>query len=151
MQSCKACEHPELKMINLGIQRGLAIITLAKRFALTEDVISRHRANHVDLPEVAPAVDPKELLVTLMSAKKMAEDIANDAQSTSNQKIEALREIRQVTESIAKLTGAYKQTDPKHLLPFWGKMRMAILKALQPYPEAREAVLNALEQEVLED
>lgn len=138
-------------MINLGIQRGLAIITLAKRFSLTEDVISRHRANHVDLPEVAPAVDQKELLSALMSAKGVAENIAYDAQSTHNQKVEALREVRQITEAIAKLTGAYKQMDPKHLLPFWGKMRTAILKALQPYPEAREAVLNALEQEVMEN
>jgi hypothetical protein len=126
----------------------MARSTLALRFELTEDSISRHRQHVSDLNIRAQGVDPQELLVSLLATKTLAETTAHDPQADSRTRMDALREVRQCVESIAKLTGAYKATDPKHLLPFWNKIRGRVIEALAPFPEAREAVLIALEEEI---
>jgi hypothetical protein len=140
--------HPEIRLIDQSLKVGRGLSTLALRFELTEDSLSRHREHVGDLNMKAQGVDPQELLASLMASKQQAELIAF-GMDDPKVKMEALREVRQSTEAIAKLTGAYKTTDPKHLLPFWNKIRGRLIEALAPFPEAREAVLIALEEEMV--
>ena len=149
-EQCKACLHPEKPLIDKSLLAGMALTALASRFGLSEDSLSRHRGSHLEgeVSFKAQGLDPQELLVDLMANKLAAQEAAQSA-SSPREKLEALREVRQTTEAIAKLTGAYRQVDQKHLLPFWTKMRTTLLKALAPYPEAREAVLRALEEEMI--
>lgn len=149
MQDCKVCQHPLQKIINQAIESGATLATLAVQFDLSEDALSRHRATHVGkISPQAQGVDPQELLASLLAAKQSAESIASNPLTDDKIRLEALREIRQSSEAIAKLTGAFKSVDPRHLLPFWHRIKSTLLKALESYPEAREAVLLALEADM---
>jgi transposase-like protein len=144
MQQCRVCEHPEQRIIDIAIAKGNSLATLARRHDLSEDALSRHRAAHTDGKQ-DQGIDPGELLAALLENKRIAEELAATAEEHKD-RIAALREVRQSTDSIARLTGASSKANMKNLIPFWAKLKNAILEALKPYPDARRAVLDALEK-----
>jgi transposase-like protein len=141
---CKVCEHPERRLIDIAIGKGASLASLSRRHDLSEDALSRHRAVHTDGKQ-EQGIDPGELLAALIENKRLAEELAATAEEHKD-RIAALREVRQSTDSIARLTGASSKANMKNLIPFWSKLKVAILDALKPYPEARRAVLDALER-----
>jgi hypothetical protein len=47
-------------------------------------------------------------------------------------------------DHIAKMTGAHLKPNPLDQLPLWDKIRDVIMQALRPFPQAREAVEDAI-------
>jgi hypothetical protein len=76
-----------------------------------------------------------------------AEEIYSRALKADNlaAAIGAIRELRGLTELYAKLTGELQSQTVNNIIvmPEWVTLRNAIMYALEPYPEARQAVIKA--------
>lgn len=149
-QRCTICTHPDLTAINHALDQGIPMAQIAAAKGVAESSLGRHRVRHTGRQEPTH-IDPSDLLADLMAAKDRAEQIAYDPRLDPSDQLMALREVRQASETIAKLTGAYTQADPKAMLPMWARIRTALLSALERYPEAREAVIIALEKAMASD
>jgi hypothetical protein len=84
--------------------------------------------------------------VSALNAK--AEDIYSKALRAENLNaaIAAIRELRGITELYAKITGELQAQTVNNIIiaPEWVSLRSVILVALEPYPEARRAVIEAV-------
>ena len=81
-----------------------------------------------------------------MNAK--AEDIYTRALEADNltAAIQAVRELRGLTELFAKITGELQAQNVTNIIvaPEWVNLRNVILVALEPHPAARQAVIEAV-------
>jgi len=124
---------------------------LSKAYGVTTAALHRHK-KHIP-QQLVRAQDAKEIAAadTLMGRvaelDRKAEDVYTKAIEANNltAAIQAVRELRGVTELYAKITGEIQQqTVNIVVMPEWVVLRSAILKALEPYPDALQAVVNAI-------
>jgi hypothetical protein len=54
-RNCSVCRHPRRHEIEADLQAGLSYRDLARRYDVSKDAISRHRASHVS-PDTTPAL-----------------------------------------------------------------------------------------------
>ena len=82
------------------------------------------------------------------SLQTKAEDIYSRALEAENLNaaIGAIRELRGITELYAKITGELQSQTVNNIIiaPEWVNLRNVILIALEPYPAARQAVIEAV-------
>jgi hypothetical protein len=121
---------------------------------LSRMAVSRHRASHLpatlakaeDAAEVARGDDllgqVRDLGVRALSILDKAEGTGDLRAATG-----AIREARGCLELLGKLAGELQTgvTVNVAVLPEWQRLRGAILVAVEPFPEARAAILKALE------
>ena len=82
--------------------------------------------------------------------KAEAWSIKNKAEQAADYKtaLMGIRELTRIIELLAKLQGELQEGQTINVLiasPVWIKTRTAILKALEGHPEARQAVVKALQ------
>lgn len=152
---CRVCSHPQHELIDEALAAGMSNREAAKRYDLHKDSLARHRANHLSaavqaLP-VAAAEDAGTALARLEHLFLRVERVLTAAERSGNVKetIAASRELRQVTEVVAKIRGELDERTQVQVLnvstdPQWLAVRAALLDALQPYPEAASAVAGRL-------
>ena len=127
--------------------------TIADHFGLSHQAIMRHHDDHLpaalakaqEQEDVRRAIDHVAQLKAINSATL---GILRDARQVGDHDL-ALRAIDRVQRQIelqAKLIGELDDRPQVNLLvaPQWLELRVQILVALQPYPEARLAVAEAL-------
>ena len=126
---------------------------IAAKYGLSLSSVHRHKAHipaqlaeskHAD--KVARADSVMERIAEL---DKRADEIYKQASEGQdhNLALKALRELREVTSLYAKLTGELQAGTVHNTLvvtPEWVSMRAVMLAALQPYPEAKQALVAAL-------
>ena len=151
---CSVCIHADANRINEQLIEGATLEALAKAYNLSVTALHRHRKEHLPLglikaqeaQEIASA-DSLMGRVTDLNAK--AEDVYERALKSKNLNaaISAVRELRGITELIAKITGELDARTVTNILimPEWATLRTSILYALEPYPEARQAVIEAIQ------
>ena len=153
---CTICTHADKNLINERIMSGLSARGIAREFPeLNYAAVNRHKTNHL----------PKELL----KAKKMQEidyadklldrvedlysrahDIIDKAEDKGSfrEAVSAIKEARSNLELTAKLVGQIKTGTHINLTysPQYVELRQVLVNTLQPYPEVREKVVEALER-----
>jgi hypothetical protein len=150
-RTCSVCTHPAQSGLDADLIAGIALSALSAKHTLSEDALSRHRANHIPAllakAEAAPAV-ADDLLGQVRDLQSRTMTILGTAEQAGELKIAlaAIREARGCLELLAKLTGELAQEGTVNILiaPEWLALRGAILTALAPYAEARAAVAGAL-------
>ena len=151
-KQCTVCAHAEAGTINEQLITGVPLDRLSKAHGLTISSLQRHK-KHIpsqlsksqDAQKVA-AADSLMGRVSALNAK--AEDIYSKALRAENLNaaIAAIRELRGITELYAKITGELQAQTVNNIIiaPEWVSLRSVILVALEPYPEARRAVIEAV-------
>lgn len=153
---CSVCAHPRLDEINIALAAGRSYRDTAVRFGPVKSALLRHAKSH--LPHIAPRVIEKARGAALVRAEDILTQLAELQASALAvlAKAEETGDIRGATgaittargnlELIAKLLGELREGPVINLVaaPEWTSMRDAILVALQPFPEARIAVAEAL-------
>ena len=138
--------------IDRAIAGGELLSRVARKFSISEDSLSRHKARH--LPQ---------LLVKAQAAQEASDDLlemVRDLHSKAHELLEeartagkygpaasAIREATRCVELLARLKGELEServTMNVVLMPEWQVLRGALLSALHPYPEARASVSQAL-------
>jgi hypothetical protein len=154
-RSCTVCGHPEVEAINRALVAGEASRKIAARYgSVSRPAIQRHQENHLpatlvrakEAEEVAHADDLLDQ-VRGLQARTLA--ILEAAEETSQHRtaLAAIREARSNLELLAKLLGELDDRPQVNVLvsPEWLEVRALIVGALEPHPDARGAVLRALE------
>jgi len=150
---CTACTHPERDEIDRAIVASESNRNIAKRFELTSASVHRHARAHVpallrrarDADEMGRA---DSLLDQLRCLQRRALRILDTAEAADDPAtaLRALREVRGTIWLIAKMLGDLNETPAVSVsIGFeWPELRGAILAALEPFPDARLAVAEAI-------
>lgn len=156
---CTVCRHPEIDEINKQILTGETHTELGKRYDLARRAISRHAANHLPLDIVAVTSRPisvDSVMTEMNGLLSRANELELDAMDDEKPALQlrAIREQTRIIETMIKLAGilAQRATDMEANEARrsiadsveWIALRTAIIAALHPYPEARQAVMVAL-------
>jgi hypothetical protein len=154
-RSCTVCSHPDSVLINEElVLKRTANRRVAAQYGLTEQSIRRHREHIPEMlarsslaEEVAEA---DSLLKRLEDLHRRTEAILARVEETDNYgaSLGAIREMRRNLELIGEVTKELDRTPTinLHLNPQWLELRAVIVTALEPYPDARGAVLRAIEE-----
>jgi hypothetical protein len=165
---CSVCVHSNRAEIELALARRLGLKTLAKRYGLSPPALSRHTKNHMP-PQLkktlaATARRPSELdldnlrkdeseglLQTALNLRARMYSQLDQAEEQGDLRAAASLDDR-ILDSLtftAKLLGdlsTHSQTTINQLVvsPQYLELRSALIRALQPFPDARKAVSRVL-------
>jgi len=152
-RDCHTCRHPELEAINMMLLAKRPMREIAEKYGLSTSAVHRH-AKHIpdnlviakQAKEVASA---DSVLSKIIELDQRSDTIYRQAVEADDPglALKALKELREVTSLYAKLTGELQNRTVHNTLvitPEWVSMRSMMLAALEPYPEARRALVAAL-------
>lgn len=155
---CETCWHSERDEIDKRLLAGEPVSVLARAYGLTRDSVNRHMAAHVAPAlreaaarerEQAEEARGDDLLGELRSLLKIAKGLlaravqAGDLRTATS----AVGQARGVIETMARVLGDISDAPTVNvtLAPQFIQIRQTLITALEPFPEARAAVLRALE------
>jgi hypothetical protein len=151
---CAICSHADKEAIDEALVGGTALSALAALYRVSDDSLGRHKANHLpttlakaqEAEEVAQADDLLDQVRDLQERALAILDKADEAGELRTA-LSAIREARGNLELLAKLLGELDDRPQLNILvsPEWLELRTVIVGALEPYSEARGAVLAAIE------
>jgi transposase-like protein len=151
---CTVCDHPKRHSIDEALVSGASYRSVAKRFGLSESAVFRHKKEHLpaqllkarEVEEVAQADD---LLDQVRHLQAHALGILDRAEKAGDLRtaLGAISQARGNLELLGKLAGELDERLVVNLnvSPEWLELRAVIVGALEPYSEARGAVLRAIE------
>ena len=172
---CTICLHRELSGINLGLSRGVSMGALSRRYAVGEDSLYRHVRNGHLPPQLrasllaGPSIEgvdldklrdneSQSLLMNLIALRRRlfaSLDSAEEA-GDGNMLARIAGQLHRNLEITGKLVGDLNigtTINNVLVMPAYVEMRVELVRALSPYPEARQAVaavLHTLEQKAAE-
>lgn len=151
---CTVCQHPERMAIDAALVSGTAYRTIANAYGLTDAATRRHALTHlpvtlVKAQDAAEVAGADALLAEVRDLHNRAVAILGQAESAGSwgAALASIREARQCLELLAKLQGQLDESPKVAVLvqsPEWLTVRTVLLAALAPYPEAKQAVAEAL-------
>jgi hypothetical protein len=151
---CTVCEHAQVEEINAALVEAQNIAKIAEQYNVNYHALYRHR-DHIpaalvkaqDAQEVAKA---DSLLEQVTELRDKALSILDKAEQAGDLRtaLQGVREARGCLELLARLQGELQEQATVNILinPQWLSLRTVILKALDGYPEARQAVARALRE-----
>lgn len=155
-RTCTVCAHPRRAEIDQALAAGQTANTvLSSQFVVTEQALRRHKAQHLPaalvkaqaVQEVAQADD---LLVQVRRLQGVTLSILRQAYDAQDLRtaLQAVGQARQNLELVGRIVGELEAERVQVAVlvqsPDWLRLRGAILTALDPYPDARLAVVEAL-------
>src|SRR5215204_734588 len=154
-RKCTVCDHPKRHSLDEALVTGAPYRSVAKRFELSESAVYRHKTDHLPAHllrarEVEEAARADALLEQVRHLQGHALDILERAEKTGDLRtaLAAISQARGNLELLSKLAGELDERPMVNLniSPQWLELRAMIVGALEPYSEARGAVLRALER-----
>ena len=151
---CTVCDHPERHSIDEALVTGAPYRSVAKRFERSESAVYRHKTEHLPAhllkaKEVEEAARADDLLDQVRNLQAHALDILERAEKAGDLRtaLAAISQARGNLELLGKLAGEIDERPVVNLnvSPEWLELRAVMVGALEPYSEARGAVLSALE------
>jgi len=152
-KQCPVCIHPERQDIEKALLGSEKLPDIAQRFALSRWSLYRHKQRHLSqqlkkAQKAQEMLQANSLLRQILYLQSKALTILRTAEASGNLKtaLAAIREARGNLELLAKLQGdlAQEGTINITLSPTWISLRTVILQTLEPYPEARLKIAQAL-------
>jgi hypothetical protein len=154
-RKCVVCEHEKINEINEALLAGETYRNIAKRFSVSISSLSRHKNQHIpkamtkaqEAQEVAQADNLLEQVQNLQ-AKALSILAKAEASGDLRTALTGIREARACLELLAKLQGELQQEGTVNitLAPEWLELRTVILQSLEPWPEARLAIAQAVKE-----
>lgn len=150
---CSVCAHPQAEEISMEILQGATLRNIADKYGLSLTSVHRHK-QHIphqlavshEAQKVAKADGVMQRMAEL---DQRADTIYKQAteQNDPELALKALKELRGITELYAKMAGEIGARTVNNFIitPEWASLRSVMLRALLPYPDARKAVVEALE------
>jgi len=154
-RKCSVCEHEKVEAINQAIINNEPLRDIARQHFLNKDAIARHRDNHLPgamtkAQEAEEVTQANNLLVQVEELRAKAWEILNKAEQKRDLKtaLQGVREAKGCLELLAKLQGELQQEGTINitLAPEWLELRAVILQTLEPFPEAKIRLTEALQE-----
>jgi len=154
---CSICVHPKRKEIDRALtEMSDSNRRIASRYDVSERAIRDHKANHLKVrmlkavekreeADIRTAIDVVGQLKAINGAALSVLKSARDAKD-GDLALKAIDRIQRQIELQAKLIGELSDGDTVNVVisADWIEIRTAILVALQPYPDAAQAVAGRL-------
>ena len=144
--------HAKRQEIETALAKGAPVRQVADAFGLSKSAVHRHKERMVaELAGARSAKDTSadELLSKLRVLQGEAENILARAKKVGNHRdaLGAIKESRAIVELLAKMFGEIQTGTTVNITVSnqWVALRADLMGALAPYPEARVAVMRALE------
>lgn len=154
MSTCSICGRADVEKINHDLFSGrYNQKQVADKYHVTPSTLCRHKA-HVKTQLIQSGEAERTDQLTGIQRVNELDDRAEKLYQSCMKKgdnlnaIRALKEMRELVSLAARLNGELNQNvvhNHLHISPEWAVLRGVILQALQPYPEARAAILTALQ------
>jgi hypothetical protein len=152
-RECTVCAHESRDAIEDAFIEGTPKRRIASHYGLTERAVRHHIREHL-LPLLALARDAERaaradsLLDRIEALQSRTEAALARAEDTDNFSaiFSGIREMRSNLELVGEITKELNRAPTLniHLSPEWLELRAVIVAALEPYSQARDAVLRAL-------
>jgi hypothetical protein len=166
---CTICNHEKRHQIEIGLVHRVPLRILAARFNVKHHALHRHRHNHLS-PQIAAAIlsaqkpsavdlealqasESEGLLSQLVTQRARLQTHSEVATELGDVKaaVACERAITSNLELVGKLLGQLVQRHEVRstsvlISADYLEVRAALVKALQPFPEAARAVAAALHQ-----
>jgi hypothetical protein len=149
-RTCSVCNHDEVHAINVGLVAREPYRAIALRYGISKDALKRHAQEHIPkmLVEARKAVeraDADDLLdrVEALQTRTLVILEASENSGELRTALGAIREARANLELLAKLLGELDERPQVNIL-IAPEVQQVILQALDPHPEARHDVADAL-------
>ena len=163
---CTICQHRERAGIDLALARGVSVRALTTRYGLSRDALYRHQSKHlppqlraslvagpdldIDLDKLRETESQSLLanLVNLRGRLFSSLDVAEE-NGDGNMLARVAGQLHNNLELTAKLLGDLSSGNSTTInnvlvMPQYVEMRVELVNALKPFPEAARAVANVL-------
>lgn len=151
---CSVCIHKRLEDIDKALIEGETFRALSRQYTLSRDALRRHKMEHLPTAmakakEAEEASHGDNLLDHLGELREQAQRIAQKAEDAKNYTaaLGGVRELVRIVELLAKLRGELNEAPAVNMFisAEWVNVQAVIVNALKSYPEARQAVVKALD------
>jgi len=152
---CSICTHPDAPSINMALVNRRPFRNLAQQFSVPVWSVLRHHDEHV--PEVlskareaADVANADDLLEQVRALRSKSLSILLAAEQAGDLRT-ALSGVRTALACLELLAELSQQLDRRPVVnvlmaPEWLTVRATLTRTLEPYPEARRAVVASLVQ-----
>jgi hypothetical protein len=150
---CTICTHDQRSAIDEALVGGESFRYVAERFGTSATALHRHKAEHIPpalskAQEAQATAQADDLLAQIKGLRSKAVGLLLAAEKAGDIRTALLgvREARACLELLAEMEGELNRRPQVNILvlPEWERIRVTMLQALAPYPEARAAVAAAL-------
>jgi hypothetical protein len=152
-RTCTICSHDERHQINVALVQREPYRHIASRHNISTGALQRHSREHLPalLVKACEAIernDAEDLAGEVIKVKEDVHRLKEKAEDEGDiraallgcdKALKAL-ELQAKIEQLIQTTPIYNI----HMNTEWIELRTAILRALEPHPEARESFLKAL-------
>jgi hypothetical protein len=150
-RNCTVCFHPDSLLINEAlILEGKSNRAVASQYGLDREAIRRHKSHIPDLLLKArddlEGYDTDTILRKIEDLERETLEQLEEAKADKGDRrivLAAIREQRQNLELLARLVQLI-DASPRVNILITPQVQQVIISALSPYPEARQAVADAL-------
>jgi hypothetical protein len=153
--TCSICTHPHRAEIEKALVAGESLRDIAGRCPVSRSALHRHKRDHLpghlvkahEDEGIAQAIDVVRQLKAINGAclEILQASRADGKHAIS---LRAVDRIQKQIELQARLIGELQDSGPTVnvlVAPEWHEVRVNVLQALTPYPEARSAVAKVLQ------
>ena len=153
-RSCTICSHESRDAIEDAFIAGTPKRRIASHYGVSERAVRYHLREHLPAllalardAERAARADSLLDRIEALQSRTLAILEATEETGEHRTALAAIREARGNLELLAKLLGELDERPQVNVLvsPQWLELRAVVVNALGPHPQAREAVLRALE------
>jgi hypothetical protein len=153
-RKCTICIHPDHEAIDAAIVGGESLRAISHQYAVSHYALQRHQS-HVPgtvakAHEAGEVVEADRLLSTVRDLLQAAIGTITQAEHADElrTKLAAIREARETAKLLLEVNGKL-QTAPTFniiMAPEWVELRTVILQTLEPFPDARARLVEAIKQ-----
>jgi hypothetical protein len=154
-RKCTVCEHEKVEEINRLLLEGVSLRNIAKQYFVSVASLHRHKKDHlpaklVKAQEAREIAKADSLLDQVTELRDKALSILDKAEQAGDLRtaLQGVREAKGCLELLARLQGELQEQATVNVLinPQWLSLRTVILQTLEPYPEARLRLAEALRE-----
>ena len=152
---CTVCTHPQRAEIERALTDGGTIRDIARRFRVSRPSLARHKAHMREAVKAALEAGKvnrgRDVLERLQELDQRTRAILEQAQREGRARdaLAAIRELRGLLKLEAELVGDLGRGTVVNVVPLvhspeWHQLRDILISTLEAYPEAKQAVANAI-------
>lgn len=153
-RKCTICEHENKTEIDTALLEGEPYRHIAVRYGTSVGALQRHKEHlpigMVKAQEAQETAAADSLLAQVKALQKKACSLLNKAEQAGDLRtaLQGVREAKGCLELLAKLEGQLQQEGTINitLAPEWLELRAVIIQVLEPYPEAKTKLAEALQE-----